>query len=81
MIEDDDNWGKLLIHPPQHSRAILSAEPSSSKLRELGEGNSGLSTKHFFHTRRVLLHAVKSYDMGPPAFPSERRCAAGFYCP
>jgi hypothetical protein len=29
-----------------------------------------------------LLHAAKSYDMGPPAlFPSEGRCAAGFYRP
>jgi hypothetical protein len=34
-------------------------------------------------TSRVLLHAVKSYDMGPPRFTSHPRgrCAADFYRP
>jgi hypothetical protein len=34
-------------------------------------------------TPRVLLHAVKSYDMAPSRFTSHRRgrCAADFYRP
>jgi hypothetical protein len=34
-------------------------------------------------TSRVLLHAVKSYDMGPSRFTSypRGRCAADFYRP
>jgi hypothetical protein len=26
-----------------------------------------------------FLHAIKSYDKGPPAFPSKERCAADLY--
>jgi hypothetical protein len=34
----------------------------------LGKGHDGfLSIKYFFHTRRVLLHAAKSYGKWPPA--------------
>jgi hypothetical protein len=38
---------------------------------------------HSFGTSRVLLHAVKSYDMGPYRFTFHPRgsCAADFYRP
>jgi hypothetical protein len=73
---DDDDWGQLWIRPPEPSRTILPAEPSGSKL-----GGSGprkwrtLCTKYSIHTRRVLLHATKSYDMGHPALLPLRRKA------
>jgi hypothetical protein len=74
------DWGKLPIRPPEGSLAILPAEPSSSK-----SGGSGqrvwwiLSTEYFFHTHRVLLHALKSYNMEPPALLPLRRkvCLVG----
>jgi hypothetical protein len=35
--------------------------------------------KYLFHTRRALLHAVKTHYMEPPAlFPSEGRRASDF---
>jgi hypothetical protein len=67
---DDVDWAKLPIRP---------AEPSSSKSRLCGRRKWILSTKYFFHTSGVLLNAVKSYQMGIPALPALRRCAADFY--
>jgi hypothetical protein len=73
-VVDDVNWGKLPIHPPERSLAILPAEPSSKKL-----GGSGhrkwwiLSMKYFFHTLGVLVLAVKSYNRGPLALLSLQR--------
>jgi hypothetical protein len=50
-------------------------EPSGSGATELVNYRRG--------TSRVLLHAVKSYDMGPSdfTFHPRGRCAADFYCP
>jgi len=81
---DDVDWGKLPILPPERSLAILSLEPSSSKPGGFGRRKLFFfSTKYFFHTRRILLHAVKSYDMGTVQiyFPSVDSCAANFYLP
>jgi hypothetical protein len=48
----------------------------------MGEGNE-IKSMHPRGTSRVLLHAVKSYDMGPFGFTSHPRgrCAANFYRP
>jgi hypothetical protein len=41
-----------------------------------------LSTKYFFHDRRDLLHAVKSFGMGPTAFlPLQRKSCYGLCRP
>jgi hypothetical protein len=51
---------------------------------EMGEGEMReISSIHPYGTSRVLLHDVKSYDMGPSRFTSHprERCAADFYRP
>jgi hypothetical protein len=78
MVDDVDR-GKLPIRPPERSLVILPAEPSSSKSE--GSGRMKLwifSTKYFFHTRRILLHAVKSYDIVYPVLLL-RKSAADFF--
>jgi hypothetical protein len=63
--------GKLPIHPPERSLAILPAEPSSSK-----SGGSGrrdwwfLSTKCLFHTRQDSLTCCKILRHGASGFTS-----------
>jgi hypothetical protein len=80
---DDVVWGKLPILPPERSLAILPLEPSSSKPGGFGRRKLlFFSTKYFFHTRRIILRAVKSYDMGcSDLFPVRGSCAANFYLP
>jgi hypothetical protein len=48
--------------------------------QETGEGNENL-VFHPHGTSRFILHAVKSYDMGPSGFTSQPkgRCAVDFY--
>jgi hypothetical protein len=50
---------------------------------DMEEWNDGhLSAKYFFHTRGVLLHTVKSYDMRPtPLLPLRRKVCCGFLSP
>jgi hypothetical protein len=56
------DWGKLPIRPPERFLAILPAELSSSESGGCGRRKLWiLSMKYFFHTRRVLLHAVKKH--------------------
>jgi hypothetical protein len=47
------------------------------------EGKWEILSIHPCGTSRVLLHAVKSYDVGPSRFTSHPRgrCAVDFYCP
>jgi hypothetical protein len=80
---DDVHWGKLPIGSPGRSLAILPTEPSSSKSGKSGRRKlSILSTKYLFNTRRVLLHAVKSYNMGPPhLLPLWKKACSGFLSP
>jgi hypothetical protein len=81
MVHDTD-WGKLPIRLPEPSVEILAAELSSSKLGESGRRKwLILSTKYCFHTCRVPLHAIKSYDMSFRLYysPKEERC--GFLSP
>jgi hypothetical protein len=49
----------------------------------MGEEEMRTLSIHPCGTYRVLLHAVKSYDMGPSRFTSHLRgrCAADFYHP
>jgi hypothetical protein len=50
----------------------------------MGEGNDNLVCPFLWDLKRVLSHAVKSYNMGPSGFTSHLRgrCAVDFfYCP
>jgi hypothetical protein len=80
---DGVNWGKHLILPPVRSLAVLPAKPSTIKLRWYRQREWWvLSTNYFFHTCRVLLHAIKSYNMRPPALlPLERKVCCRFLLP
>jgi hypothetical protein len=61
---NDVDWGNFPTRPREHSLTVLSAEPSGSKSEGCGWSKWWiLSTKYIFHTPRVLLHAVKSYDV------------------
>jgi hypothetical protein len=82
-----DNHGRMkqteknswFVH--QSSLAILPAESSGSKQEERAKGimNSALWSI-FVHTCKWFLHAVKSYDMVPPAsVPLRRNACCGFY--
>jgi hypothetical protein len=46
----------------------------------MGEGNENLAYPFPWDYKEVLIHAVKSYDMGPSRFTShpKGRCAADF---
>jgi hypothetical protein len=60
-------------------------QPSSNKVEFVFNINSGKEKNLFVPVGlpRVLLHTVKSYDMGPSRFTSHPRgrCAADFYRP
>jgi hypothetical protein len=81
MVNDVD-WGKLPICPSDRSLAILRAEPSSSKSGVCGRKEWWiLSTKYFFRFRGFL-HAVKYYDMQPPALlPLQKKMWYGILSP
>jgi hypothetical protein len=80
---DDVDWGKLVIRPQEHSLLILPAEPSCSKSGESGRRKWWiLSTKYFLHTCKVVLDAVKCYNVWPPSVILLRRNVfSGFLSP
>jgi hypothetical protein len=55
--------------PNLTTRALWPSSETHLEQQEIGEGNENLVYSSL-GTSRVLLHVVKSYDMGPPAlFP------------
>jgi hypothetical protein len=60
----------VLIVPDSSTRALWQQReerPNSEEGRNMARNFRAFYLQVYFHTRRVLYHAVKSYDMGPTA--------------
>jgi hypothetical protein len=78
---DDADIGKHLTHPPELWQSYH--QTSGSKQEECAKGMRIQPCKIFlFILANYFLHAIKSYDMGPPAFlPLQRKGCSRFSLP
>jgi hypothetical protein len=70
------------VTPDLSTRAVLPAETSQASKRNGRRNEHFAYPIHYFDTSTDLLHAVKSYDMGPTALlPVRRKVCCGFLSP
>jgi hypothetical protein len=77
---DVDRGNSRFVH---HSSLAINQQSSGSKQEEREKGRLNLAFWSIFvHSCKWFLHAVKSYDTGPPALLSLRRkVSCGFWTP
>jgi hypothetical protein len=78
MMSTAENW---FVY--QSSLAILPAESSGTKQEKRAKGMMNLAFRRIFYgTCKWFVHAVISYDIGPPALvPLRRKACCGFLSP